>query len=128
MIDHVALLPVYAVAASAVLVLVADLMFPGRRSALLVLGALGPLAGGVLGFVPGVRRTFCVAATVLPGGVRVPSSCSFATDRGTAILVAVFCLITLVVLGVSGPAVRSGSVPAGEYTFLLLCSLTGAVV
>jgi NADH-quinone oxidoreductase subunit N len=129
-VDHAALAPAYAVAAAAVLVLLLDLAWPGRRGALLVTAALGPVAAAVLAVaVSGERRaTFCTSGGQLPGGVDVGASCSLVLDRAGAVAIVVFCALALVVLGYSATTVESGSTPAGEYAFLLLCSLFGGVV
>ncbi|MQA27401.1 MAG: hypothetical protein GEU94_18475, partial [Micromonosporaceae bacterium] len=75
-IDHVALLPAYLAAGTAVLVLVCDLFLaPGsatRRGVLLSVAALGVIAAGVAAVavgVGGVRTAFCVPGGELPGGV-----------------------------------------------------------
>jgi NADH-quinone oxidoreductase subunit N len=129
-IDHAALAPAYAVAAAAVLVLLVDLARPGLRTGLLGLAALGPVAAIVAALAVGTehRGTFCTAGGVLPGGVRVGPSCSFVVDAASVALVVAFCLLTLAVLGFAAPLVRGGEAPPGETAFLLLCSLTGAVV
>lgn len=128
-IDHVAALPVYLVAATALLVFVADLaVAPGsalRRPLLLALAALGVTATGAAAIGVGlgpVRRTFCV-----PDG-----PCSYVADGPGAVVAVLFCVLTLGVLAFSVPALRGGAgaggLPAGEYVFLLLASLTGGVV
>ena len=133
-IDQAALAPVYALAAAAVLVLLADLAIgPGRRwsaPALLALGALGPVVALVAALLVGSgrRATFCTAAGVLPGDVRVGPSCSFVVDGASLAVTVLGCALALVVLALSVPVVRAAVVPAGEYVFLLLCSLLGLVV
>ncbi|HEV2086910.1 MAG TPA: proton-conducting transporter membrane subunit, partial [Cryptosporangiaceae bacterium] len=129
-VDHAALAAVYAVVGAAVLALLLDLARPGLRTALLGVAALGPVVGTVAALVAGTERraTFCTAAGVLPGGVEVGRSCSFVVDPASVALTVVFCALALAVLGFSAGIVRQGVVPAGEYTFLLLCSLVGAVV
>ncbi len=130
-IDHAALAPAYAVVAAAVLVLLVDLARPGLRAALLGVAALGPAAAGVLAVVVSrdePRGTLCTPGGTLPGSVDVGPSCSFVFDQASAVAVVVFCALTLVVLGLSAASVSSGDVPAGEYAFLLICSLFGGVV
>jgi NADH-quinone oxidoreductase subunit N len=120
-IDHVALLPAYAAAGTAVLAFLAEIVAPGRRGAVLTVTILGTLATGLAAgwaFRDGSRVTFCIDAV----------GCSYAWD-GTATLVGMlFVVATLVVAALSVPVLRSGTVPAGEYCFLLACSLTGGVV
>jgi NADH-quinone oxidoreductase subunit N len=116
-IDHVALLPVYAAALTAVAALLTDLIVPGRRGPVLAVTALGAAATTVAAVaVPGVREAFCTAA-----------GCSYTYDGTAAVVAALFGLLTLGVLAFSVPALR-GEIPAGEYCFLLACSLTGGVV
>ena len=45
-----------------------------------------------------------------------------------AVLAVLFAALTLGVLALSVPVLRLGAVPAGEYCFLLACSMTGGVV
>lgn len=118
-VDHVALLPVYLAAGTAVLVLVADLAL-GRwavTAAVAATGAAGTaVAAGLVGH-DGPRRTFCVA-----------DACSYLATGRSALLAVLFALLTLAVLALSTPILRSAAVPAGEYCFLLACSMTGGVV
>lgn len=130
-IDHAALAPAYAVVAVAVLVLLVDLARPGLRGSLLGLAALGPVAAGVLALVVArddPRGTFCTGGGTLPGDIDAGPSCSLVLDNASVAAIVVFCALTLVVLGLSAATVGGGDVPAGEYAFLLSCSLLGAVV
>ncbi|WP_238007642.1 proton-conducting transporter membrane subunit [Dactylosporangium sp. AC04546] len=123
-IDQVALLPTYVAAATAVLALMADLVVPGRRGAVTgvtALGMLGTIATAItvgVGLDGGRRTAFCVG----------PDQCSLVFDPATAIVAGVFAALALGALALSVPLLRTGEVPAGEYCFLLACSLTGAVV
>lgn len=118
-VDHVALLPAYLAAATAVLVLVTDLMLarPGLTRAVAGLGALATAAGAALVGAGGERGTFCVEA-----------DCSYVFGGRAALVGALFALLTLAVLGLSGGHLRAGRAPAGEYCFLLACAMTGGVV
>ncbi|MFI6260950.1 NADH-quinone oxidoreductase subunit N [Micromonospora sp. NPDC051006] len=118
-VDNVALLPAYLAAGTAVLVLVTDLMLARPRATLAVAaaGALATAFGAALVGAGGERRTFCV------GG-----DCSFVFGGRAALVGAVFALLTLGVLGLSGGHLRAGRAPVGEYAFLLACSMTGGVV
>ena len=121
MIDHVALLPAYLAAGTAVAALVTDLALPGRRTVLLWVAALGTVAAGIAAAVVGAgatRATFCLA----------PNTCSYVADHVAALVAVVFCAATLAVLGMSVPVLRAGVAPPGEYVFLLAASLTGGVV
>src|SRR5205823_4653187 len=112
--DHVALLPAYLAAATAVAAFLADLIAPGRRSAVAGVTAVGALATGVVAILVGrgpVRRTFCSA------------DCSYVADHRAALVAALFAALTLAVVALSVPVPR-----LGEYYFLLGCAMTGGVV
>jgi NADH-quinone oxidoreductase subunit N len=116
-IDHVALLPGYAAATTAVLVLVLDLLFPGRRGVVLAGAAVGAAATAALAF--GLALSGDEARFAFCG-----SACSFTVDGRAAALMGVFALLTLGVVGLSATT----RAPMGEYCFLLACSMTGGVV
>jgi NADH-quinone oxidoreductase subunit N len=124
--DQMALLPGYVAAGTAVLVLLADLLVPGRRGAVLlaaVLGCLGTLAATI--WVAAADRTysaFCVGPGASGG------ACSIVTDDTAAVIGGAFALLTLGVVALSTGLLRTGEVPPGEYCFLLACSMTGGVV
>lgn len=121
-IDHVALLPGYVAAGTAVLVLLADLLL-ARRAAVLTAAALGAVATAVTAAWVGAaadRVAFC--------GDRSPADCSYAFDSFAAVVAVVFAGLTLAVLALSAPILRAGGPPVGEYCFLLTCSMTGGVV
>jgi len=114
-VDHVALLPAYLAAATAVLVLLTDLIV-ARRAAVLAVAALGALAtaAGAIGVGLGDdRQTFCV-----------PGACSFVANDRSALVATLFALLTLGVIALSA---ATRDVPPGEYAFLLACSMTGGV-
>ncbi|WP_234361410.1 NADH-quinone oxidoreductase subunit N [Plantactinospora sp. BB1] len=118
-VDNVALLPAYLAAGTAVLVLLADLLI-GRRGATVAVFAAGAAAtalGAVLVGAAGSRRTFCAG-----------DDCSYLANGRAALVGCLFALLTLGVLALSVPLLRSGQVPPGEYCFLLACSMTGGVV
>jgi len=115
-VDHLALLPAYLAAGTAVLVLLTDLIV-ARRAAVLAVAALGALATAVGAITVGLgedRQTFCV-----------PDACSFVANDRSALVAALFALLTLGVIGLSA---ATRDVPPGEYAFLLACSMTGGVV
>ncbi|MBO3740016.1 NADH-quinone oxidoreductase subunit N [Actinoplanes flavus] len=115
-VDHVALLPLYAAAGTAILALLADL-FAGKRAATITATLLGALATGVTALAVGPwEPTFCV-----PGG------CSWVPSWPAAVTAALFAGLTAGVLALSVPALRLGTAPAGEFCFLLACSMTGGV-
>jgi NADH-quinone oxidoreductase subunit N len=113
-IDHVALIPAYLAAGTAVLVLLADLLF-ARRAVSLLVGTVGSLAVAVGAFWLATgpsRSAFC------------STGCSYVVSPRSAVLMGVFALLTFAVLAFSA-TVRA---PMGEYCFLLACSMTGGVV
>ena len=119
-IDHLALLPAYLAAGTAVLVFLTDLAV-ARRGAILAVASLGSVATGVAAWWVGVgpdRPTFCVSG----------AGCSYVATDTAAVVAVLFAALTLGVLGLSAPALRAGAVPPGEYCFLLACSMTGGVV
>ncbi|MEV6634121.1 NADH-quinone oxidoreductase subunit N [Actinoplanes sp. NPDC051470] len=111
-INHLALLPLYAAAGTAVLVLIVDLAV-GRRSAIFGTAAAGALITALAPVVASTDPTLCVGA-----------NCSWAAGPSSALIAVLFAALTLGVLGLSTrvPA------PPGEFCFLLTCSMTGGVV
>jgi len=132
-IDHVALLPAYLAAGTAVLVLCADLLRPGRYPLVLALTALGATGTGVAAWLVGAggrtRATFCVPAPgpAPAGGSGAGAACSYVVDPFSTVVAVLFAALTVGVVGLSVATLRSGT-PAGESGFLLACSLTGGVV
>lgn len=122
-VDHVALLPAYLAAGTALLVLLTDLF---ARRGVFVVAALGAAATAVAAVLVGLgpdRATFCVPGT---------AACSYRADHTGALIAVLFALLTLGVLGLSTPLARPAAggiapVPAGEYCFLLGCAMTGGV-
>ncbi|MCX4469919.1 proton-conducting transporter membrane subunit [Micromonospora sp. NBC_01655] len=118
-VDSVALLPAYLAAGTAVLVLLTDLLV-ARAAATVAVAAAGSVAtalGCAVVGAGGERSTFCVGA-----------DCSYVFGGRAALVGALFALLTLGVLALSGPLLRAGKSPVGEYCFLLACSMTGGVV
>ncbi|SDT71481.1 NADH-quinone oxidoreductase subunit N [Actinoplanes derwentensis] len=115
-VDHLALLPLYAAAGTAILALLADLLL-ARRTATVAATLLGTLAVAVSALAVGPwDSTFCTT-----GG------CSWVPTWPAAVAAALFAALTAGVLGLSIPALRLGAAPAGEFCFLLACSMTGGV-
>jgi NADH-quinone oxidoreductase subunit N len=116
-VDHVSLLPLYLAAGTAVLVLVVDVL-AGRRSWVAGTAVVGGLATAVAAVVAaGADPTFCTG-----------DACSWVPSPLAATVAVVFVLLTLGVLALSMPGLRLGTAPAGEFCFLLACSMTGGVV
>ncbi|MFF4774439.1 NADH-quinone oxidoreductase subunit N [Microtetraspora fusca] len=122
-IDYVAIGAPLALALTAGLVLLLDAFLPRRTP-----GPLGlvTLAGVVVagGFVAaqalggGERRTFCTGG----GG------CSFVVDGFTLVLSGLVLGAGVVVVLLSMTELAERRIPPGEWYFLLLCALTGAVL
>ena len=118
-VDNVALLPGYLAAGTAILALLVDLVLPGRAVAVQAATALGAAGTGLAAVLVGsgsARRAFCTAA-----------GCSYQAGSSAAVVAVLFAVLTVAVLGLSGPALRAG-LPAGEYCFLLASAMTGGVV
>jgi NADH-quinone oxidoreductase subunit N len=130
-IDYAALAPVLTAAGAALLVLIADLVLPlPARPAVLgvaVLGAAGTLAAS-LALVGQRRSTFCWTPARRPGEVVVARSCSYVLDGYTLFFLVLLSAAALGALLIAAVLARDSSVPPGEYGFLLLASLTGALV
>ncbi|WP_412748304.1 NADH-quinone oxidoreductase subunit N [Krasilnikovia sp. M28-CT-15] len=117
-VDHVALLPLYAAAGTALLVLLAEVT-AGRRAAVLgaaLLGAMATAACAGVVAADGRRSTFCGEA-----------GCSWVATPLAAVAAVLFAALTAGVLALSVPALRLGAAPPGEFCFLLACSMTGGV-
>ncbi len=129
-VDATALAPVLVAAVGAVTVLVADLVLPlARRSAVLPIAAAGAAGtlGAALALVGDRRSTFCTPPTTLPDGVRVGQSCSYVVDGFTLFFLVLLPAAALGVLLLSLAYARDAALPPGEYGFLLLSSLAGAL-
>lgn len=129
-IDYPAILPVLFTAGGALAVLVCDLFLGLERKALLgwitaaVLVCAGAAEAALWAGRATPRQTFCMPAV---DGV-VP--CSYSVDRFSLILQSLVLAATLCVVLMAPKQLigRRGGFPLGEYHFLILCSLTGALV
>ncbi|MYS84473.1 NADH-quinone oxidoreductase subunit N [Embleya scabrispora] len=132
-IDWLAIGPVVAVAVAALVVLLADLFLEGARKAVLPWLTLAGLGAALVLLLPlhaddlDARGTFCS-----------PSGCSYVVTDLTLVLQLVLLASAFVVVLLSMPMLSvpktrptedgdEGEVPGGEYQFLLLSSVTGAV-
>ncbi|MEQ4721089.1 NADH-quinone oxidoreductase subunit N [Nonomuraea sp. B19D2] len=130
-IDYFVIAPPLALALVAGLVLVLDAFLPARPRTKTVL-ALVTLAGVLvsLGFVvtqaiKGGRpqSTFCV-----PPDLAAPAGlCSFVADRFTLVFAGMVLVAAVVIVLMSMTELAAGGIPVGEWYFLLLCTLVGAV-
>ena len=133
-IDYAALSPTLIVALAAVAVLVADAFdLPRNMVSWISVGSL--IAGliAVFALAAGDRRaTFCLPSGLRAGG---PPSCSYVADDFTLLFQGVVLGAAVVVLllslgemqGSPGGATPPRAMPAGEYHFLLLAAITGAL-
>ncbi|MGI5233449.1 NADH-quinone oxidoreductase subunit N [Actinoallomurus sp. CA-142502] len=115
-IDYLAILPTLIVAVGSVVVLMADAFGTPRR----VTGLLTVLilAAAAVALVPGHgRTTFCTG-----------SSCSYVADDFATLFQAIVLLTALVVVLLSHGEIGRSALPAGEYHFLLLAAVTGALL
>jgi NADH-quinone oxidoreductase subunit N len=115
-IDYLAILPVLILAVGAVGVLLADAFgLPQRLAGTLTIAVI---AAATIALVPGHdRATFCTGR-----------SCSYVTDGFATLFQAIVLLAALVVVLLSHGEMRRSALPAGEYHFLLLAALTGALL
>ncbi len=126
-IDYTALLPVLLVAAGALAVLVADLFLPEKRKPWLALGTIAVLIAALVAETTLwttkstlARNTFCLTTPS-----HTSAACSYSVDSFTLTLQTLALAATVLVVLM---APRRFKVPFGEYHFLVLCSLTGALV
>ncbi|MFF0243557.1 NADH-quinone oxidoreductase subunit N [Streptosporangium sandarakinum] len=148
-IDYYAVAPPLILALTAGLVLLLDVFLPRAPYARPLLGIV-TLAGvtGALAVVisqavraAGPLRTFCVppglpgSAAPGPGApfpVTAPETgaappCSFVVDGFTLVFAGLALAAGIIVVLLSMTELSFGDIPAGEWHFLLLCTLTGAV-
>jgi NADH-quinone oxidoreductase subunit N len=151
-IDYYAVAPLLILAITAGLVLLLDAFLPHRPYVRRALGGV-TLAGvtGALAVVVshamrtgGPLKTFCVPDGLLgPSGgagggaalLTVPpvagqaasAPCSFVVDDFTLIFAGLALAAGIVVVLLSAAELSSGDIPVGEWYFLLLCMLAGAV-
>ena len=124
-IDYLAIAPPLTVALVAIGVLVLDAFLPQGRGHVAGWVATAGLLGALAMLLPlaGDRReTFCV-----PGRGLVLPACSYVVDDLTLVFQAVVLAGAVVVMLLSLDTVRDSRLPAGEYSFLLLTSVAGAL-
>ena len=123
-VDWVAISPVLAVVAAALAVLVVDLWLPrGSVVPQVAIGAAGLVAAlGCIAVLWGEpRASFC-----LPSAGNALSACSYVANPVSLVFQAVAVTGALVVLLLAVDEIRVDRMPAGEFVFLLLCSVSGA--
>jgi NADH-quinone oxidoreductase subunit N len=118
-IDYAAISPVLAVAVVALAVLVAGALdLPGRVVGWLAAAGLLVGLGCVVALATGSRRaTFCLGR----------GACSYVTDDFTLLFQGLLLGAAVVVLLLSLDEIVRSSLPAGEYLFLLLSAVSGAL-
>ena len=124
-IDYLAIAAPLTIALVALVVLVADAFLPAGRRVVTGWVAAAGLAGAGLLLLPLVgqrHETFCV-----PGGGLVLPSCSYVVTEVTLVFQALVVAGALVCVLLSLDTVRDSALPAGEYFFLLLASVSGAL-
>lgn len=130
-IDYFAIAPPLVLALVAGLVLLLDAFLPNRPRMKTTLGVI-TLAGVLtsLGFVVAQwagsglpLRTFCVPQGLRPQG----TLCSFVVDGFTLAFAGLVLAAAVVVVLMSMTELAGGGIPVGEWYFLLLCTLVGAV-
>ncbi|MGI5268633.1 NADH-quinone oxidoreductase subunit N [Nonomuraea sp. CA-218870] len=129
-IDYFAIAAPLTLALVAGLVLLLDAFLPAGPRVTAGLGA-ATLAGVLvaLGFVTAqafsgrTMSTFCVPERL----DAQPGLCSFVVDRFTLVLTGLVLLAAVVIVLMSMTELAGGGIPVGEWYFLLLCTLVGAV-
>ncbi|GAA2456867.1 NADH-quinone oxidoreductase subunit N [Actinomadura vinacea] len=125
-IDYAAIAPPLILAVGAVALLLADAFDVPRR-------LLGPICGGalaaalaaVVALAAGDRRaTFCLPGDLRAGG---PPSCSYVADDFTLLFQGIVLAAALIVVLLSLREIGASKMPAGEYHFLLLAAIIGAL-
>ncbi|NVI88056.1 NADH-quinone oxidoreductase subunit N [Actinomadura sp. BRA 177] len=125
-IDYAAIAPPLILAISAIALLLADAFdVPRRVLSLLSSGALLAALIAVIVLAPGDRRaTFC-----LPDGLRAggPRSCSYVADDFTLLFQGIILGAAVIVVLLSLREITDSKMPVGEYHFLLLAAVIGAL-
>ncbi|WP_043631050.1 NADH-quinone oxidoreductase subunit N [Nonomuraea candida] len=134
-IDYFLIAPPLVLALTAGLVLLLDAFLPARPRTKTGLGLL--TLGGVLlalGFVVAqavaagpARSTFCVPPHLAGGPGRSAALCSYVVDGFTLAFAGLVLVAAVVVVLMSMTELAAGAIPVGEWHFLLLCTLVGAV-
>ncbi len=123
-LDYHALLPEIILASTVILVLVTDLL-PVKKYWSAVVGILGTAAA----LVPLLTLSFCDSLEFCEStGVRSMFSGTYVVDSFALVLKGLFLVVALVVLLMSVGYLEGGRFWQGEYYFLLLASVLGAVV
>jgi NADH-quinone oxidoreductase subunit N len=115
-IDYLAIAPPLILALAAILVLVAETFLP----------KVGALAiGGVV--LAGVAEVLLIAGDRSLGTFCVGGFCSFVVDDFTVLFQSVMLIAGVVVLLMAQAEIRDTRLPSGEFYFLILAALSGAL-
>jgi NADH-quinone oxidoreductase subunit N len=125
-IDYAAIAPPLILAAAAIGLLLADAFdVPRRVLSLLSAGSLLAALIAVAALAAGERRaTFCLPDGLRSGG---PPSCSYVADGFTLLFQGIVLGAAVIVVLLSLREITDSKMPAGEYHFLLLAAVTGAL-
>ena len=128
-IDFLAIAPPLILAIASIGVLVVDAFLPARVGHLVGDGALAGVALSLgacvalaLDGLP--RRAFCVVSGVQGTG---PASCSYVVDKFTLLFQFVVLLAGAVVLLMARSEIVETRLPTGEFHFLMLAAMSGAL-
>ncbi|CNE65445.1 NADH dehydrogenase I [Mycobacterium tuberculosis] len=125
-IDYAAITPPLILAIAAVGLLLADAFdVPRRVLSLLSAGSLLAALIAVIALATGDRRaTFCLPDGLRSGG---PRSCSYVADDFTLLFQGIVLGAAVVVVLLSLREITDSKMPVGEYHFLLLAAVIGAL-
>ncbi|MFI0352498.1 NADH-quinone oxidoreductase subunit N [Actinomadura sp. 9N407] len=125
-IDYAAIAPPLILALAAVALLLADAFDVPRRFLGLLAGAALLLGlAAVIVLAQGDRRaTFCLPTQLRGDG---PRSCSYVSDDFTLLFQGIVLAAAVIVVLLSFREITEARMPAGEYYFLLLAAIVGAL-
>ncbi|WP_242891870.1 NADH-quinone oxidoreductase subunit N [Actinomadura litoris] len=125
-IDYAAIAPPLILAVAAIGLLLADAFdAPRRVLGLASGGALAVALAAVVALAAGDRRaTFCLPDGLRSGG---PRSCSYVADDFTLLFQGIVLAAAAVVVLLSLQEITDSKIPVGEYHFLLLSAVIGAL-
>jgi NADH-quinone oxidoreductase subunit N len=116
-VDWHAIAPELVLAATACIVLVADLFLPEDTKWVAM-----PLSAA------GIFATLAAIVSLIGADDRITLAGAFEVDGFALMFKSLFCVIGLLILAISFHYFRAGRYYQGEYYFLMLCSLLGGVV
>ncbi|WP_141580460.1 NADH-quinone oxidoreductase subunit N [Actinomadura sp. WMMA1423] len=125
-IDYAAIAPPLVLAVAAIGLLLADAFDAPRRVLSLVSGgSLAVALAAVIALAAGDRRaTFCLPDGLRSGG---PASCSYVADDFTLLFQGIILGAAVIVVLLSLQEITDSKIPVGEYHFLLLAAVIGAL-